>query len=108
MTSIAIDRLNARYRIPQRAMRERPRLQRIMTDTIEHVLEGAVDRAGIERRGYVCVRDVRASVRLRLREPDSMLSADLGQAIADAIRTAVEERSPSVVSYSSRVHALID
>jgi hypothetical protein len=108
MLSITIDRFKARYRIPAAALREQPRLQRIVDDALARVLDGAIEREGIGRSGHVCVRDVDAVATLRLRQPDSALAASLGDAIALAIRKKLEDGSSSVVQYGSRVHALID
>ena len=74
MLSIAIDRFKARYRMPGSALREQPRMQRLVDDALARVLEGALEREGIGQSGHVCVRDVNAVARLRLREPDSALA----------------------------------
>ena len=108
MLSIAIDRFTARYRMPPRALREQPRVQRIVDDALARVLEGAIEREGIAPSGYVCIHDVRAVATVRLREPDAALAAGVGGAIAMAIRRMIEEGSPSVVQYGSRAHALVD
>ncbi|MBZ5558151.1 MAG: hypothetical protein LAO77_12830 [Acidobacteriia bacterium] len=109
MTSIAIDRFKARYRTPASAV---PRLRRItdsaLTSVLPLVVNAAVDRSGIATDGYVCVRDLHATARLRLAEPDSALATHLGEAIADAIRAALRDPSAAAVHYSSRAQALID
>ena len=108
MLSIAIDRLNARYRLPPLALREQPRVQRIMDDALTRVLEGAIEREGIGASGYVCIRDMHAVATVRLREPDSVLASGVGSAIAGAIRRLIDEGSSAVVQYGSRAHALVD
>jgi hypothetical protein len=108
MLSIAIDRVNARYHLPPGALREQPRLQRIVDAAFERALEGAIEQLGIGRDSYVCIRDVRAVVNMRLREPDSALTTGVGVAIAGAVRRLIDERSPLVVEYGSRVQALVD
>src|SRR5882672_7662774 len=108
MSAIAIDRMKVRYRLPRTALPEQPRLQRIMADALDRVLEEAVARSGVGRSAYVCIREMKASATLRLREPDSTLAARLGDAIALAIHETAHQRSSSVVRYGSRVQALID
>lgn len=105
MTSIAIDRLTARYRA---ASSDAPRLRRITDEALARVLEAAVERAGIASDGYLCIRELRASVSLRLRETDATLARQLGEALAQAIGGAVRARSASIIYYSSRAQALVD
>ena len=108
MTAIAIDRFHARYRIPAATPRVQPRLQQIVADALDRAVEGALDRAGVGRDGIVCIRTLDALVRLRLREADSFLTAQVGDALADAVVAAIARPSPSFVHYSSGAHALID
>lgn len=108
MASIAIDRFKARYRAPAHATAERPRLQRIVADALTRTLEGAVERAGVATDGHLCVRDLRTTVTLRLREPDSFLAVHIGEAIAQALADALQSPSPSIIYYRSRVQALVD
>ncbi len=108
MTSIAIARFNVRYRMPPGAIRTQPRLQQIVVDALERVLEGALERAGVGRDGFVCIRRLHTAVRLRLREPDSLLAAGFGEGLADAIVGACERPSASIVVYRSRAQAVID
>lgn len=108
MSAIAIDRMTVRYRLPRAAWREQTRLRRIMADALDRVLEQALERSGVGRGDYVCIRAMQASFTLGLHEPDSTLAGRLGDAIALAIHGAAGERSSSVVRYGSRVQALID
>ena len=108
MLSIAIDRVHARYRLPSAALREQARLKRIVDAAFERTLETAIEEQGIGRESYVCIRDVHAVVNMRLREPDAALTRGVGEAIARAVRQLIDDRSPLVVEYPSRVHALID
>lgn len=108
MLSIAIDRVTARYHLPPTAAREQPRVQRVLDDALARVLESTIERHGIGREGYVCIGDVHAVINLRLREPDSALATNAGEAIAAAIRRLIDDRSPLVVAYGSRVQALVD
>ncbi len=108
MLSIAIDRVHARYRLPPAALREQARLKRIVDAAFERTLETAIEEHGIGRESYVCIRDVHAVINMRLRDPDAALTRGVGEAIARAVRQLIDERSPLVVEYPSRVHALID
>ena len=108
MLSIAIDRVHARYLMPPLALREQPRVQRIMDDALTRVLEGEIEREGIASSGYVCIREMNAVAIVRLREPDSLLASGVGSAIAGAIRRLIDEGSSAVVEYGSRAHALVD
>jgi hypothetical protein len=108
MLQIAIDRVQARYRIPRQALREQARIQRILDDALNRVLEGAVEREGVPPGAYVCIQDMHAVTTVDLRDPDSALATGVAGAIAVAIRRLIDEQSPSVVQYGSRVHALID
>lgn len=108
MTPIEINRFKAQLRIPSGAPGGQARIERIMADGLDHLLEGAVERAGLPSRGHLCIRDLRAAVRLRLREPDSVLAARLAEAIAGAIIGAFKNESNAGVYYASRVQALID
>lgn len=105
MTSIAIDHLTARYRASSSDV---PRLRRITDEALARVLEAAVERSGIASDGYLCIRELRASVSLRLRETDATLARQLGEALAQAIGGAVRARSASIIYYSSRAQALVD
>jgi hypothetical protein len=106
MTAITINRMHTRMRIPPAAMAEQARLEGVVASAVDRVLESAIERQGISAHGYLCIRQVQATMRLRLRQPDSVLAGIVGQAIADAISGA--RRGGSSIYYSSRTHALID
>ena len=106
MTAITINRMHTRMRIPPAAMAEQARLKGVVASAVDRVLESAIERQGISAHGYVCIRQVQATMRLRLRQPDSVLAGIVAQAIADAISGA--QRGGSSIYYSSRIHALID
>jgi hypothetical protein len=108
MPSIAIDRVDARYRIPRQHLREQPRLQRIVDDALTRVLEGAIARERIDDGAYICIDAVTAVATIRLREPDAALASGVGDAIAAAIRRIIDEGPASVVRYGSKPHALVD
>jgi hypothetical protein len=108
MLTIAIDRVDTRYRIPASARREQARLQHIVRDGLTRTLEGAVSREGIAPGQHICIDAVRVLTTLRLREPDSTLASTIGEAVAAAIRRLLDEGSASVVRYTTRGHALID
>jgi len=106
MTAITINRMHTRMRIPPAAMAEQARLKGVVASAVDRVLESAIERQGISAHGYLCIRQVQATMRLRLRQPDSVLAGIVAQAIADAISGA--QRGESSIYYSSRTHALID
>jgi hypothetical protein len=108
MIAVTINRLKTRMSIPQGAMRDKTRIARIVGMTFDDMLETAVERSLISSHGLLCIRELHAAVRLRLRELDSTLAAKLAQAIAGAIAGALNGESRSSVYYGSRVHALID
>ena len=107
MTAISINRVKNRIRIPANAMREKSRVQRIVAKAFDQ-LESTLEHAGLSPRGHLCIRELHTVVRIRLHEPDSILTAKLGHAIATAIDATSRGDSNSAVYYSSRVHALID
>ncbi|MGZ7080125.1 MAG: hypothetical protein ACXVJT_11980 [Thermoanaerobaculia bacterium] len=106
MTAITINRMHTRMRIPPAAMAEQARLKGVVASAVDRVLESAIERQGISAHGYLCIRQVQATMRLRLCQPDSVLAGIVAQAIADAIPEA--QRGESSIYYSSRTHALID
>jgi hypothetical protein len=106
MTEITINRMHTRMRIPPAAKEEQARLKGVVASAVDRALESAIKRQGISAQGYLCIRQVQATVRLRLRQPDSVLRGIVAQAIADAI--SVAQKGESSVYYSSRTHALID
>jgi hypothetical protein len=106
MTAITINRMHTLMRIPPAAMAERARLKGIVASALDRVLESAVERQGFSAHGYLCIGKLQATIRLRLRQPDSVLAGIVAQAIADAISGA--QRGESSIYYSSRTHALID
>jgi hypothetical protein len=107
MAAIVINRVKNRIRIPANAMRERSRVQRLVSRAFDG-LERTLEQAGLSPRGHLCICELHTVVRIRLHEPDSILTAKLGHAIAVAIDAASRGDSNSAVYYSSRVHALID
>ena len=107
MTTVAINRVKTVMRIPASAMREKSRVERIVGAAIDQV-ESALEQAGLSPLGHLCIKNLHTIVRLRLHEPDSILAAKLGRAIALAIDGARRGDSNSSVYYSSRVHLLID
>ncbi|HTT39043.1 MAG TPA: hypothetical protein VMH32_15405 [Burkholderiales bacterium] len=108
MSTIAIHRLHARYRLGSGTESQRERMQRILSDVLDSGLEAAVQRSGIDASGELCLREVNAIARLDPNESDSALAAKLALAIAGAIEAGMGDASADVVRYGSRAHALID
>jgi hypothetical protein len=107
MTAITIERFKVRYRTPREAPEAPRRLKQVMADTLRHGLEGAVERMGIGRDGYLCLREVKVRATLALRDGDAVLVEQLGRAIAGAIGGAAAAGTHAV-AYASRGSALVD
>jgi hypothetical protein len=108
METLRIRKLSARYHLPPSAEAERQRLDRILREMTDGVLETAIERAGVSAGEEVCLRSLYVPVRLRLGGADSALAAAWSSALAEAIRRAADASSPGVVRYTSRMHALVD
>jgi len=106
MSAITINRVHTRMRLPSQALSERARLNRVVADALDRFLETAIERHGISPHSYLCIRNLHASVRLRLRQTESQLAENFAETIANAVLE--KHGAESSVHYSSRVHALID
>lgn len=108
-SSLTIDRLRARYRLPKSAGQSaRSRLDALLTEVATNAFERDAWLTGIAQREEICVRSVTASTRLRLSAPDGALTQTWSETIAQAIRAAIERGGPRVARYSSREHAIVD
>jgi hypothetical protein len=108
MDTVAIDRLDARYRLPASAVSQKERLDRILSAAAGDILEAALERAGVPVHEEICIRSVQSLARLRLSAPDSTLAAAWSLSLAEAIRRSVGRPGADVVHYGSRHHALLD
>jgi len=108
MSTVAIHRLHARYRLGAGTESQRERMQRVLSEVLDSGLEAAVQVSGIDVSGELCLREVNAIARLDPSESDSALAAKLALAIAGAIEAGIGNEGADVVRYGSRAHALID
>jgi len=108
MDNVAVTRLNARYRLPASAAAQKERLDRILSEAVEGILEAALERAGVPVQEEICIRSVHSVARLRLSSPDSTLATAWSLALAEAIRRCVGRPGADLVHYGSRHHALVD
>ena len=97
--------MHTRMRIPPAAMAEQARLKGVVASAVDRVLESAIERQGISAHGYLCIRQVQATMRLRLRQPDSVLAGIVGRRSPTLFRGPGAEIEHLL---SSRTHALID
>ena len=108
MHSVAIDRLDAHYRLPAAGAGQKQRLDRILSEAVGDILRAALERAGVPIQEEICIRSVHSLVRLRLSASDSSLAAAWSVTLAEAIRRCLARPGPDLVHYGSRHHALVD
>ncbi len=108
MDACRIGRIRNRYRLPNLLRQEQGRLDRVCALALEDMLETALERAAVPLHEEICIRNVHATVRLRLSRSDSDLAVVWSLALAEALAQMIRERRPGVVRYSSRHHALVD
>jgi hypothetical protein len=99
--------MTANYRMPARALPEKPRLDGLLRDMGEWLGE-AMEREGFSDNDWICVRSVNSRVRIALAANDEDIAAKWAMSIAASIRMAVESGSSNVLRYRSRSHALRD
>ncbi|WP_224242775.1 contractile injection system tape measure protein [Hyalangium gracile] len=108
METLRIHQLTTRYRLPASALEERARLDRVLRQMLDEVLEAALERAGVPTHEEICVRELHVPVRLRLEAADSSLAVDWSLALVEALKEALVKGGAGVVHYGSRHHALVD
>jgi hypothetical protein len=86
----------------------RARLGRVLEGVLDEGLDAALARIGIDGEDQICIRRVRAPVRLPAARSDWALATDWSLALADAIELALAGGGANVVRYRSRLHALAD
>src|SRR6266571_5131822 len=92
MDACRIGRIRNCYGLPSSLRQERRRMDRICALALEEI----------------CIRNVHATLRLRLSRSDSDLAVVWSLALAEALARMIRERRPGVVRYGSRHHALVD
>ena len=109
MTAVRIGSLEARYHLPPSARGRRQRLDDALRVMLGGVLGRELARLGLPDDGVLCIGLLQVPVRLSLSGPLASLAEAWAQAFAAAVVEAVRGgRSPNVVWYPSRRHALLD
>jgi hypothetical protein len=109
MDSLQIRKLSQRCRIRGHdSEAARARLDRALHGMLEGGLDAALTDLLLQPSEHLCVRRVRAAVRLRTQRSDTAVAMDWSFALAQAIRLAVDGSGPDVVRYRSKRHALMD
>jgi hypothetical protein len=100
--------MTAHYQMPAWALAERPRLDRVLRETVSDWLAEALEREGFGGSELICLRRVYSRIRIRLAASDDSIAAQWALSVAAAVRLAVESGSADVVRYRSRASALAD
>lgn len=108
MSDVAIRHLRERLRVPAPDQALVRGLQGARDEALESGLEHALERAGLAAGEELCIRDVRATLRLAPSLPRPVLAAEWARAVAAALAEAVRRGGPDVVRYRSRAQALVD
>jgi hypothetical protein len=116
MRQIEIQHFHARYRLPKSAKAERRRLDGLLENRLDKLLERTVDRVGLTPEEQICLRHVFVPVRVRLSGTDQSILESWSQALAESIHQAIHLQGArdrngiliEVVRYSSRAQALAD
>jgi hypothetical protein len=104
--ALHVRRLHARYQVHDGEQRRA--LDGLLDRVVGEALEPALARCGVPVHEEICIRAVRAPVRLRLAAGDATAAAAWAAAIAEAIAALLAAGSPDVVRYRSRRAALAD
>jgi hypothetical protein len=96
------------YRVHEHDAALRRRLDAVLHTVLDDSLEPALARAGVRVAEEICIRTVRAPVRLSLDGGDAAAAAAWSVAIAEQIAAALGEPGADVVRYRSRRDALVD
>ena len=104
-----IGRLRARYRVrgDGDGARAKERLDAVLGRVLDAALEAALARLGLPEGEEICVRAVRAPVRLSLDATDAAVADAWSAALVAALRETIAA-GWDVVRFRSRRHALLD
>jgi len=108
MSALNVSRLRVRYRVPEADASVRKRLDAVLDRVLGDALEPALVLHGVPVSEEICVRAVRAPVRLRLDDGERGAADSWSAAIADAISASVSSGGADVVRYRSHHAALAD
>ncbi|MDX6411649.1 MAG: hypothetical protein QOE91_1165, partial [Gaiellaceae bacterium] len=100
--------MRVRYRVPAADQEVRRRLDAVLDRVLDDALEAALVRRGVPVGEEICLRAVRAPVRLRLDAGETGAADTWSAAIADAIAAAVSSGGTDVARYRSRHVALAE
>lgn len=106
--TLEVRRLHARYRLRDGDERTRARLDRLLSSVAGSGLDAALVRLGVGPDEEICIRSVRAAVRLTLAASDDAICAAWSTAIVAAIDAAASGGGRDVIRYPSRRHAVVD
>ncbi|MGH6950250.1 MAG: hypothetical protein ACREH4_05225 [Vitreimonas sp.] len=106
MQEAKIRKFAAHYRLPLSALAERQRLDQVMKLVLDEMLERALGAAGLPEDGELCLRKIRAPIRLHLARADASLAAEWSRELAEEILRAMRDRR--AVFYRSRRQAVMD
>src|SRR5262245_24290222 len=95
MNKMHVQRISARYHLPESRAREKARLDGILSDVLTESLEYAIDLAGIDPREDVCIRRLYVPLSVRLSARDDRLCADWSTALAEALKEAIRRANTS-------------
>ncbi len=105
--AIQIGRLRARYRVRGDASHAKDRLDGVLGRVLDQCLETAVAELGLPEGEEICLRTLRAPVRLSLDATNDAVAASWSLALTTALRDAIAS-GRDVVRFRSRRHALLD
>jgi hypothetical protein len=108
MTSLTIDRVRARYRLPPSDDEGRRRLNGVLERALGPTLEASLAGTGIRDGELVCIRRLDVSFHARLTRTEAALAGEWAQAFAAELRRSVADGTAVVVRYPSPAAALLD
>ena len=106
MQEAQIGKFAAHYRLPPSALAARQRLDQVVKLMLDEMFERALDAAGLPEDGELCLREIRAPIRLHLAAADASLAEEWSRILAEEILRAMRDRR--AVFYYSRRQALMD
>lgn len=109
MDTLRIQQLDLRYRLPPGQASAGDRLDRVLGEAMDDLLEAALLREGVPVSEEICLREVAAPpVRVRVESPDLSVALEWARAFAAALKDAIDRGGDGVVRYRTRHQALLD
>lgn len=109
MDALHIQRFEARYHLSREQLDMHQRLDGLLADLLPQALETVLESSGVSPHEEICLRQIHVPVRLRMSASDPVLISAWCEALAEAIRSSMDNgQSDQVVRYSSRINALAD